>query len=259
MNRVDSILLAVFLAALAHGCAASLNLEAERKRSPLHRAAEEALENSWNAMIEQHSLDAGLVWNLQQVLRMHPDPELRPFLDDAVGRLAGTPYERLVNPTAPRARLPENIGSGATRLSNYLKAPVGEPRERAVEWISEYVSEPGFGYTLTHQFLVLQWARQTELELPDALLELQPELLRLIEEEQNGAHLFSDIYAERCGLLLMYGAPSPERAAAWTGTIVENQLENGMWDASRGGSSGRGSKHATGWSMVALAAYLENY
>jgi hypothetical protein len=259
MSGVNTILSAVVLAAMVLGCATPLNLEAERVRSPLHHAAEEALTHSWQVMVQQRSLDAGLVWNLQQVLRMRPDQELQPFMDDAVGKLAGTSYERLVNPEAPRAQLPEDPGSGAARLSNYLKAPLGEPRERAIEWIAEYVEEPGYGYTLTHQLLVLQWARQTGLELPDFLIELQPELLRLIEEEQNGAPVFSDIYAERTGLLLMYGSPPSERAEGWVRIIVDRQLDDGMWDASRGGVAGRGSKHATGWCMVALAAYLDNY
>jgi hypothetical protein len=259
MYRVHGILLIVVIAAAAHGCAASIDLETEGESSPLRRAAGEALTRAWQAMARQGSLDAGLVWNLQQVQRMRPDPRQQPLVDEAVGRLAGTPYERLVNPKAPHPRLPEDPGEGSKRLSNYLKAPLGEPRERAIEWITEYVAEPGFGYNLTHQFLVLQWARHTGLELPDSLLDLQPELLRLIEEEQKGARTFSDMYAERTGLILMYGSPPREVAEVWILAIVEKQLEDGMWDASRGGASGRGSKHATGWCMVALAAFLESY
>lgn len=259
MRRVNNLLAVLVLVAIVNGCAAALNPEEDADRSPLHHAAKEALARSWRIMLQQRSLDAGLVWNLQQVLRMQPDPEMQPYLEDAVEKLAGTSYERLVNPEAPRARLPEDIGSGAMRLSNYLKAPLGEPRERAIEWIAEYVEQPGHGYTLTHQFLALEWARQTGLELPDALLEMQRELLRLIEAEQGGAQLFSDIYAERTGLLLMYGSPPSEAVERWIQVIVDRQLDDGMWDASRGGAAGRGSKHATGWCMVALAAFLDNY
>jgi hypothetical protein len=259
MNGLNSLLPALALIVTTLGCAAPVVQETASERTPLHIAAEEALKLSWQAMVRQRSLDAGLVWNLQQVQRMQPDPGMQPFLDDAVDRLAGTPYERLVNPSAPRAQLPEDPGEGAIRLSNYLKAPLGEPRERAIAWISEYVAEPGYGYTLTHQLLALQWARHTELELPEPLLELQPELMRMIDEEQAGARLFSDIYAERAGLLLMYGSPSRERAEGWVRVIVDRQLEEGLWDGSRGGAAGRGSKHATGWCMVALAAFLESY
>jgi hypothetical protein len=258
--RITIILsLPVLLAGALCCCAVKPPAKPPGPRSPLHQAAEQALERATPAIVQHERIDAGTIWNLQQVLEMRPDAELSAFVDDAVAKMKGTDYERLINPDAPRTRLPEDPGSGAMLLANSLKAAVGEPESRAIEWLTAFVEQPSFGYVLTHQLLAIKWAEWSGLELPREILDQKPGLLERIAREQSETTVYSDIYAERVALLLMYGAPSDSDAAGWIGTIVGEQLANGMWDSRPASAGGEGNRHPTTWCMFALAAFLESY
>jgi hypothetical protein len=230
-----------------------------KETTPLQQAAEQALIIAMPALLQQKSMDAGTVWLLQRYLRLRPDEKLDAFVDDAVIKLAGSDYERLVNPEAERVQLPEDPGEGAIRLANYHKAAVGKPDERAIEWLGEFLEQPGFGYVLTHQFLVIQWAESSGLSLPGSLREQESMLLERIVAEQAEATVYSDMYAERTALILLYGSPAEVEAARWIETIIGEQLENGLWDSRPASAGGRGNRHPTALSMLALAVYLESY
>ena len=114
---------------------------------------------------------------------------------------------------------------------------------------------------------MIAWAAQTGLELPPSLTaELQPLLERLSAEPVNDAS-FSDLYAERAALLLLYGSPSFSEASDWIDTIVEAQSDDGAWDGGTTTVSFDGvtttiateSLHQTTWSMLALRLYLDRY
>jgi len=257
-HAVASVLLSVLLSATC-GCAAAIARKEIKELSPLHQAAEEALDSAIQAIVQQERMDAGTLWNLQQVLAMRPDDDLSYFVDEEVVKLKGSGYERLINPDAPRTQLPDDQGSGAMRLGNSLKAAMGEPEERAVEWLASFLEQPSFGYVLTHQLLAIKWAEWTGRKLPQALHDLQPVLLERIAVEQAEATLFSDIYAERVALILIYGSPAETDATSWVETIIAQQLDNGMWDSRPASAGASGNRHPTTWCMFALAAFLESY
>ena len=145
------------------------------------------------------------------------------------------------------------------RLGNSLKAAMGVPEERANAWVASFLEQPSFGYVLTHQLLALKWAEWTGRELPRSLLDLQPVLKERIAVEQAEATLFSDIYAERVALILMYGSPTEAEAASWVEALIGQQLDNGMWDSRPASAGARGNRHPTTWCMFALAAFLDRY
>jgi hypothetical protein len=259
---VKTIIILSLVMALAGGaCACVLKAPAAeaKQRSPLHEAAGKALARAADAITQQERMDAGTIWNLQQVLGLRPDERLGVFVDAHVVQLKGTDYERLVNPGAPRAKLPEDPGTGAMLLANSLKAAVGEPESRAVEWLTDFVERPSFGYVLTHQLLAIKWAEWCGLALPQSLLDQRSLLLERIEQEQAEATVYSDIYAERVALLLMYWQPDAADTDRWVETIIGEQLENGMWDSRPAAAGAEGNRHPTTWCMLALAAFLESY
>jgi hypothetical protein len=260
--KFNSAIAACLLAGLlpaACSCSAALDRKEAEQPSALHQAAEEALDRAMQAIAEQKRMDAGTIWNLQQVLAMRHDDRLSSFVRTEVEKLQGSGYERLINPDAPRTQLPDDPGSGAMRLGNSLKATVGIPEERAIAWLTEFLEQPAFGYVLTHQLLAIKWADGTGRALPQSLLDLQPALLGSIAAEQAEATTFSDIYAERVALILAYGSPTEASAAAWVETILDQQLENGMWDSRPASSGASGNRHPTTWCMFALASFLESY
>jgi hypothetical protein len=257
-SAIAACLLAGLLSA-ACGCAAAIARKEINEFSALHRAAEEALDRAIQAIVQQERMDAGTIWNLQQVLAMRHDDVLSSFVKDEVEKLKGSGYERLINPDAPRTELPDDPGGGAMRLGNSLKATVGIPEARAIAWLTEFLEQPAFGYVLTHQLLAIKWADGTGRALPQSLLDLQPALLDSIAAEQEEATMFSDIYAERVALILMYGSPAEPDAVSWVETMITQQLENGMWDSRPASAGARGNRHPTTWCMFALAAFLESY
>ena len=207
------------------------------------------------AVLAETNLQAGSIWNLRQGLSRHPDPELAAFLDRAAAELAGTRYERLVLPDAPRIQLPEELGRGLEQLTSYSMAPLGIPEERALRWVADYAAPDASGYTLTHQFLYIEFAEQTGLELPELLAARRDALLGRIEAEQSAATGFSDLFAERVAILMLFGDPQPEQATGWIEVLLRTQLANGHWD-SRGDPAAPGSIHTTGLCAAALMVKL---
>jgi hypothetical protein len=141
------------------------------------------------------------------------------------------------------------------QVANYSRAPVGAPEDRALAWIDRYTSGVGGNYTLTHQFLYIEWARETGLEVPQSLVDRQRTILERIAAEQARDRRFSDLYAERVFLLMLYGEPAEDDVRRWIETIVEAQLANGRWD-SRGSRDAAGTVHTTGLCSAVLMAYL---
>lgn len=207
------------------------------------------------ALLDERQLEAGTIWNLRQGLEHRPDPELAALLDVRAEALTGTRYERLVNPEAPRIELPEELGTGIERMTRISMAPLGRPEERAVTWLVEYVANDASGYTLTHQFLYILWGEATGLEFPETVRERKRSLLLRVAAEQAAASRFSDLWAERAALLMLYSRPSTADVQRWIGRVVDHQLANGYWD-SQGSDAGDGNYHTTGLCMAALMVYL---
>ncbi len=234
-----------------------------------HRgAAERALGLGIGALEREPVLYGGEVWFLQRALEVRPDERLRWRLQRAVKKLAGTREERLVNPTAPLFSLPEDPGRGIMRLAHYLLAPIGAPKVRAVEFISDFLSHDADGYVLTHQLLVLEWARAAGLDLPEEVRQRRRPVLDRMKSEQAGQQVFSDLFVERTALLIAFASPPASDAGRWVDTVLREQRPDGSWhDSKRSVLAFDGQQswavhprgHTTGFAVGALLYFLERY
>jgi hypothetical protein len=219
------------------------------------------------AILRQQVLTVGDIWLLQEMLKSAPNKALQQMVNDRAADLAGHPFERLINPNTPYVNLPEDPGVGLTRFYNYLLAPFGAPKKRAISFIDDFLSIDESGYVLTHQFIVLEWAEQTSLELPEQLGAKRQKLLNQILREQLEDKSFSDLYMERVAILLYFGDPDALAAAQWIKTIVNAQLPDGSWGLyvehlSYDGQSitGKpGTSHTIVLALLSLRAYLDKY
>ena len=224
--------------------------------------------NSGVAAIKQEpDLTVGEVWLLQEIIKLKPDETLQQIVNEKTAALAGHPYLRLIDPTAPLVKLPEDSSAGFSRFYNFMTAPFGFPKERAISLISDFLTTDETGYVLTHQFLALIWAEQTGLELPKNLVGQKQKLLERILQEQLTDDVFSDLYAERVAVLCHFGKPKPLDAAHWIRTIISAQLQNGSWglyaeNLTFDGRliSGRpGAAHTIALALLSLRNYLDRY
>ncbi|MBU0698800.1 MAG: hypothetical protein KKE59_05170 [Proteobacteria bacterium] len=219
------------------------------------------------AILREQVLTVGEIWLLQKMLKSAPNKALQQMVNDRAADLAGHPFERLINPSTPYANLPEDPGCGLTRFYNYILAPFGTPKKRAISFIDDFLSTDESGYVLTHQFIVLEWAEQTCLELPEQLEAKRKKLLDQILWEQLADKSFSDLYVERVAILLYFGDPDAIAAAQWIKTIVNAQLPDGSWGLytehlSYDGQSitGKpGTSHTIVLALLSLRAYLDKY
>ncbi len=169
------------------------------------------------------------IWVLREILKLTPDEVLQQFVNDKAASLGGDSFLRLIDPNVSRVDLPADPCSGFTRFYSYALAPFGKPEERAISFINDFLATEESGYILTHQFLVLEWAEQTGLELPGPLRNKRKGILERILQEQLADDSFSDLYAERAAILLRFKKPKAKDAANWIRTIVNAQLEDGSW------------------------------
>ncbi len=220
----SGLVLFVMLAGWAQAKDSDANPEAT-----LHAQAEQAYTAGLADLMRVTQPRVGEVWLLQKILSSHPDEKLQNYVNDMVRRLATDPFVRLIHPAAVPPNLPEDPGKGLGRLGIYFMAPIGAPAERAVSFIRDYLARDETGYILTHQLLVLVWAEEAGLELPAELLAMKPKLLDKIREEHLNDPTFSDLYAERAALLMLFGAPTPEEAALWTQTTIDAQQKYPNW------------------------------
>lgn len=221
-----------------------------------------ALERAVQAVLREERLQVSDLWNLRKLLSYYPQDELRTFVDRQAETTHATPYVGLVR-KAPPPTLPEDPGRGLVRLGNYIAAPFGEPEDRAIEFLRQFLSRKGEGYVLTHQFLVLEWAKDMGRKLPDEITSRRKALLRQMAAEQSAADAFSDLFAERAGLLLCFDNPAPDEAARWIRIILDAHQPDGTWGVLQWTAEYDGKSqaitgtrmHTATWAMLALAAY----
>ena len=77
---------------------------------------------------------------------------------------------------------------------------------------------------------------QDRVPLPAAAWQREAELLRRIAEEQAGDPGFTDLFAERAAILLLYAGPDEGAARRWIDTIVGAQRPEGHWQDPTGRS-----------------------
>lgn len=192
-------------------------------------SAARALYKGIQALSREKEMGVGEVWFLQQLLRVRNDAVLRERVERAVHEVATAPNALLVNSGARRLPLPDYAGRGIRRLMNSVLAPVGEPIERAQQFIADFVATEEEGYVLSHQLLVLQWARTVGLPVPQEASQHRRRILQRMAAEQAGSSEFTDLFAERAAVLLLYGSPRREEAERWVDVIVHAQRPEGHW------------------------------
>lgn len=211
------------------------------------------------------AMEVGEAWFLQRLARVCDDDALRTLVAQTEARLTGHRAARLLHADASPILLPADPGHGMRRFATYVFAAVGAPADRAIAFIEDFTATPDTGYVLTHQWLVLEWARAVGLAVPPALGERQDELLARIAAEQRVDDRFSDLFAERAAILLAAGRPPAADAARWIDVISTAQLANGRWESERTRLSYDGQSavarhpwaHTTGFVAAATGFYLQ--
>ncbi len=227
-----------------------------------------ALARSFRALLSESLFTAADVGVLQKLVQLRPDPELERLIEWWRGEHGSSPYRRHINPEATRVALPEDPGHGIIRFYNYVLAPFGRPESRALEFIRDLVSSQETGYVLTHQFLVIEWAGEQGLVLPEPVLALRPQLLDRIAAEHAADNRFSDLFAERTTLLIQFTRPLPAAASDWVDILLTAQLPEGNWEDlepstivfdGQTATAVHNRGHTTAWSALALAAYVQRH
>ncbi len=235
----------------------------QRKAKALH-----AYDSGLAALMREPTLNPDVIWVLKQIEKIIPGEKLHDFIEKRTAMSTEKhPALCSIIPDAPRVELPEQLPSGFARYRECLLAPFGTPSGRAISFIEEFLLTNEKNYVLTHQFIVLVWAEQMDLPLPDHLVNRKQQLLKSILKEQRKDRLFSDLYAERAAMLLYYGNPKEKKADDWVNTILKAQLDDGRWksdDPSLIDYDGQAavlslpSQHTTVLCLWALQAYLDN-
>ncbi len=219
------------------------------------------------AITRESISSVGDAWVLQEICMLAPNKALQQYLNDNAVNHVNDPFLRLIDPCAPRIDLPVDPGTGLNRFYNYMLAPFGTPRERAMIFIHDFMAFHASGYILTHQFLLLQWAEQIGFELPEHLVIMRQEHLERILQEQLRNHSFSDLYTERVALLLHFGNQNPEYAMKWVTMIVNAQLQDGSWGMysetitfdGQSVTGEPGVSHISALALLSLRTYLDRY
>jgi hypothetical protein len=217
------------------------------------------------ALRQGEPMEIGEAWFLQQLAAEREDAALQALVEDTGRRLADHRAARLLRADAPSPALPENPGRGIERLANYVFAPVGTPPERAAAFIDDFTATPGTGYVLTHQLLVLEWARSVGLPLPTPVAARRNDLLARIANEQAADAAFSDLFAERAAILLAFSTPAGADADRWMDVIAAAAPADGRWVSAKSMLSYDGQQaaashpwlHTTGFVAAASGFYLQ--
>ena len=236
-------------------------------QSGLKKRAEAALAKARKSMLAEEQVYMDVLWVITQFVG--DDPELLTFIKEKKSSAVNPSYVPGVFPEKSRIELPKHPGIGTKKLFTYVQAAFGQPEERAVAFIQDYIAADAAGYALTHQFLSLIWAEQGGLSLSNQMLQRKEELWRKIYNEQCAVEEVdsTDLYMERVAIVLVYGRQedvSLSRISEWIHRIIALQLEDGSWPPAKtrvyfdGASTVINSPrpHTTALAMMALDGYL---
>ncbi|CAK0749270.1 hypothetical protein CCP4SC76_2020001 [Gammaproteobacteria bacterium] len=201
-----------------------------RTKQRLADQVEAVFQSELTLLLAAPSLPTDALWALQEMDRILPNPKIAAFLSDKKADTSEKDvFWPLLEPTAKRPHLPDDPGSGSRKIYHFLLSSIGEPPERAIALLTQFLSTRESGYLLAHQFLVLEWARQTGLPLTAELQAKRGEVLGWILAEQEQDKQFSDLYAERTAILLLFSPPKPPLAQTWVKTILAARKPSGGW------------------------------
>lgn len=245
---------------------------------PCHAAAADYVEKSFNDGVEnlqslipiaidnKKPFQGGTLWNMQKINTI-TNSQIFASAIQKMSALTDDPAMRLVNPNVKKVSLPGERVKGMLKFSYYVLAPVGEPEHRAISFIDTFTSRIDSGYTLTHQLLVLEWAKEQNIKLPTPVIQRRNRLLESIRREQNSATQFDDLYAERAGILLLYNHFEEAEVDRWIKKIVASQHADGGWGEYGKSITFEGRtyhskpgdpSHTSSWALLALAVYIHN-
>ncbi|MEM8953710.1 MAG: hypothetical protein AAGD22_06130 [Verrucomicrobiota bacterium] len=199
------------------------------------QAVESALNRSMERLESVSRLSTQGLYMLQTAQDVESEIEfdrnLRSYLEGVMPEHRLDPYLRIADKTLPRPELPQELGSGVSRLGVFLMASIGVPDNRAIEHLRTFLGEEHSAYGLTHQYLVLEWYEKDGRKLPPDLKGAKKRMLRRIYEEQRAAgEDFSDLYAERVHLLMAHhNELNWADARDWVRVILGSQEESGDW------------------------------
>lgn len=244
--------------------------DASSARAVLESKVAEAYELARSSMLQENQVEMDVLWALYHFSR--GDQELKRFIAESKKTVYNPHFAPGVFPDLPRIKLPEHPDCKIRKFMFYVKAAFGEPQDRALLWIRDFIGAEEEGYILTHQFLSLIWAEQAGLPLSEGMLSRRQELWRKVYEEQcsMGNVDSIDLYMERMAIVLTYGCPDDvDRVLvdAWVKTMLDLQLDDGSWPLSKTRISYDGAStvisfprsHTTALAMMALDSYLKAY
>lgn len=246
------------------GCTQSL----EQRAAKSIASGTDALAAMYREEVRQkRAFQSGTLWIMRKLTEYTGDARYGDWVDEMVPLAASNDRAlRLVDLSQPKPVLPVDPGRGFVRFGNFVIAPVGQPEFLARRYVLEFISEPGEGYVLTHQIVVIEWAREQGLALPANVEDRKRQMLQALEREQDADPQFSDLYAERAAILVMYGDAPPEKMATWAGLIVDAQRNDGTWpqsgqtvlyDGRKSVARKTEASHTQALSLLALAGYLK--
>jgi hypothetical protein len=202
--------------------------EAGSSSHELRRRVDRAVRLGIAAVLREEHLQVSDIWNLNKFLERYPHDALADFVRKQAEATGDMPFIALIRDTPP-IHLPENPGRGLFRFGNLLSAPFGVPEERRIAFLREFLTKDEDGYILTHQLLALEWAKEKHVSLPDELACIRDGFLTRMAAEQARDDVFSDLFAERVALLLVYASPNIRDAEPWIQAILDAQQPDGTW------------------------------
>jgi hypothetical protein len=261
------VVLSVMVCLSCIGCSIEQASVNDINLTRLRTQAAEAYTSGLATIMREPVLFADEIWALQEISKLTPDEALQQFINDKAAGLGEDPFLRLIDPNVSRVDLPTDPHSGFTRFYCYVLAPFGKHEERAISYINDFLATEESGYILTHQFIVLEWAEQSGLELPEPLRNKRKGILERILQEQLRDDSFSDLYAERVAILLHYKKVKVKYATNWIRTIINAQIEDGSWGVHSDELTYDGqstiveptASHTIALTLLSLRVYLNTY
>lgn len=163
------------------GCTPSLEQRAAKSLA----SGTDALQKMYRTEAGQkRAFQSGTLWMTHKLTEYTGDGRYAGWVEEVVGFSSNDRALRLVDPSLPKPVLPADPGRGFERFGNFVLAPMGQPELLARKYVLELISEAGEGYVLTHQILVIAWAREQGLTLPPSAENRKQQMLRALKKSK---------------------------------------------------------------------------
>lgn len=169
---------------------------------------------------------------------------------------------------SPRMTLPDPLPAGKARLELITNTPQMDPPRKAYDLLIEFLVTPCNGYLLTHQVFMLEVAKSRKVELPENIFPDGSQYMGKVSLEHAEDSAFSDLYARRTFLLLLYTMPDEKDANIWIDVLLKAQREDGSWLDEHTVSAELGGEtftvqptqvRTTAYTTYAMAVYVKRF